>query len=185
MRRSDGTSIYEHLKSKGVKKLGLCDPEREPEKGTFEYVVKEVERKMWEDSYPVYADWKRKWWNQYLRDGGVNTLSGFRMEGVFRRNQVLCDPIQGVSFHCLLWTLIQAQNEMIRKKMKSRIVLQVYDSILCDVHKAERDDYIEIVNRWGLDEVRKHWQWITCPLGIDWEVCDGCWARKSPMKETK
>lgn len=95
LKRSDGVSLYKHLRRKGIKSLGACDPTQDVEEGTYEAVVRNVERKMWGEVFTVYDQWKRDWWELYQAQGGVNTLTGFRMEGVFDRNQILCDPIQG------------------------------------------------------------------------------------------
>ena len=185
LKTTKGISLFYHLKSKGIKKLGACDPECfEPEKNSFEKHVKEVERKMWEESYPTYNEWKKKWWALYQRQGGVNTLTGFKQEGVFRRNQILCDPIQGSAFHCLLWSCIQIQKEFIRYKMKSKVVNQIHDSMLIDCYRKERKQVIEILRRVMVDDVAKHWKWIICPLSVEFEICERNWFQKSPYKET-
>ena len=95
LKRADGTSLYDHLADKGIKKLGLCNPEFTPRRGTYEHHVAEVQRQMWEERYPVYNQWKQDWWNLYERQAGIQTLTGFVLAGDFRRNQILCDPIQG------------------------------------------------------------------------------------------
>jgi DNA polymerase I len=182
LKTAQGVSLYEHLSRKGIKRLGACDPDKDAEKGTFELHVKEVETRMWKENYKVYDQWKRDWWNLYLQKGGYNTLTGFHLSAVFRRNQVLCDPIQGSAFHCLLWSLIQIQKELIRKKMKAKIVNQIHDSILADVPRKEVDDYITIVKKWALDKVVKHYDWIICPLALEFEICQENWFSKIPME---
>lgn len=180
LRTADGTSLFTHLKSKGIRRLGACDPNRDPVKGTFEYHVKEAEKAYWE-RLAVYDQWRKDWWQLYQNQGGVNTLSGFCMAGSFRRNQILCDPIQGSAFHCLLWSAIQIQNEMMRRKMKSMIVLQIHDSMLIDAHKSEVDDVIEITKRWAVDKVAKHYPWIIVPLNVEFELAEHNWFSKEHM----
>lgn len=180
LKTAQGVSLFHHLKSKGIKRMGACDPDKEPVKGTFEHHVREAERAYWE-RLSVFAQWRKDWWQLYQDQGGLNTLTGFRMAGKFSRNQVLCDPIQGSAFHCLLWSIINIQNEMIRKKMKSQIVLQIHDSILFDAHRREVDDLVEITRRWAIDKVAKHWPWIIVPLAVEFERSESTWFDKDKM----
>jgi DNA polymerase-1 len=180
--RSDGLSLYDHLKGKGITKLGACDYEQEPRKGTFELQVQKVERRMWQEVFTVYDRWKKDWWNTYLRQGGVNTLTGFRMEGVFRRNQVLCDPIQGSAFHCLLWSAIPIQKEIKRRGMKALMICQIHDSMLFDCPKKEIEDLTEIIREYAVRQVSRHWKWICVPLAVDFESSETNWFSKSKLQ---
>jgi DNA polymerase I len=182
LRRTDGVSLFEHLASKGISRLGACDSDQDPKVGTYEAHVKEVERVMWEENYPVYNQWKKDWWNRYQAEGGFHTKTGFTLYGVLRRNQVLCDPIQGSAFHCQLWGLIQIQKELIRRKMRTKIVNQVYDSILFDTYKKEREDVIALCQDYMLNRVVKHWPWIIVPLGMEFELSDRSWFDKKPLE---
>lgn len=182
LRRADGVSLYDHLKKKGIKKLGDCDPEKDPVKGTFESHVKEVERVMWQEMFPVYDQWKRDWWALYQSQGGVNTLTGFKQEGVFRRNQILCDAVQGSAFHTLLWSLIKIDKEIRKKKMKTKIICQIHDSALFDTPRSEVPDLIEMADRIMVKEVMEHWKWITVPLQTEHEICRENWYDKVPFK---
>lgn len=180
--RGDGVSLYEHLKSVGVKGLGRCDPEFDPEPGTFEEHVRRVERRMWDEEYKVYKRWKDDWWSLYQREGGVSSLVGFRMYGVFRRNQVLCDCIQGTAFHCLLWSLIEIQNELIRRRLKTLIVNQVHDSGMLDTPDEEFDEVVEICRDVALRRVAEHFPFINCPLAMDFEVSPENWAESHELE---
>jgi hypothetical protein len=144
--------------------------------------VQQVEKKMWLETYTVYNQWKKDWWAQYQRNGGVNFLTGFKQEGVFRRNQILCDPVQGSAFHCLLWSLIQIQKKLLWKKLKAKIVNQVYDSVLIDTPESELSDVAEIVKKFALEKVMKHWKWIIVPLAIEMEICPENWFSKQKLE---
>lgn len=181
LRTAQGISLYEHLASKGIKWLGACDPELKPKRGTYEYHVKEVEEAMW-SRYKDYAQWKKDWYAQYLREGGVNSLTGFRMEGLFRRNQILCDVNQGSAFHCLLWATIRIQRAFRKYKMKSLIVDQVHDSILVDAHKKERRAVVEIMHKYAVEDIARHWPWIIIPLQMEFEVAEPNWYEKRPLE---
>jgi DNA polymerase-1 len=177
-----GVPLHEHLKSKGIGTLGLCDPEQEPKKGTFEYHVQKVERKMWDEVYVEYTQWKKDWYNLYLAHGAISTLTGFRHEGVFSRNQILNFPVQGSAAHCLLWSHIQIQKEMTQRRMKSKIIFTIHDSLGVDAHKKEIDDVCEMMYRWSVVEIQKHWPWIIVPLSLEFGICPVNWYQEIPLE---
>lgn len=179
---ANGKSLFEHLSERGIYTLGACDPAQEAEEGTYEMHVRDVERRMWNETYQVYNQWKQDWWAQYQRQGGIHTLTGFTLSGVFRKNQILCDPIQGSAFHCLLWSLIQIQKEFVRKKMKARIINQIHDSMVIDCPEREIQDVVEIVLRYAVRKVAKHWNWIQIPLSVDFELCRSNWYDKAALE---
>ena len=172
--------MREHLKSKGIHSLGDCVMERRPKRGTFEYHVQQVEQDFWGKRFPVYTSWKRLWWDQYLREGGFHTLTGFRLDGVYRRNEVLNYPIQGSAFHCLLWSLIEIQKELDRQRMKTLLVGQIHDSILGDSPPEELDDFLSLSEEVMTKRLLKEWKWINVPLKVEAEVSgvDESWFNK-------
>lgn len=180
----DGIPLYDWLRSKGIKKLGKCDPKARPVPGTFEHHIQAVEKDFWERRFKVYADWKRRWYNRYLQEGGFNLLTGFRINGVYRRNEVINLPIQGTSFHFLLWCLIQLNRELRKRKMKSVIVGQIHDSIVADVHEDELDDYLVLVKQIMTVDLPHHWKWINVPLSVEAEVSPpgGSWYDKEKVE---
>jgi hypothetical protein len=83
-------TVLEHLKSKGIKGLGSCDPKSPPAEGTFAYLVMNAEKVMWEKRFRVFTRWKKKLWDDYQRTGYVHTVTGFTSAQIdLRRNQVL------------------------------------------------------------------------------------------------
>ena len=113
-----------------------------------------------------------------------DTLTGFRIEGLYKRNEVINYPVQGSAFHWLLWSLIRIQKLLKKYKMKSLLVGQIHDSIVGDVHKKELRDYLDIVKQVMTIDVRKHWEWIIVPLRIEAEVAPvgGSWFDKKEVK---
>jgi DNA polymerase I-like protein with 3'-5' exonuclease and polymerase domains len=180
--RADGVSLYQHLREKGITSLGTCSYEEEPREGTFEYHVRSVERRMWGEVFTVYDQWKRDWWILYQEQGGVNTLTGFRMEGYFRRNQILCDPIQGSAFHCLLWSSIHLDRELTRRKFATKLVNEIHDSMLLDGPESEREDVIELVRDIAVKKVAEHWDWINVPLEVEFELAPSNWFEKGKLE---
>ena len=180
----NGVPVREHLRTKGISKLGLCDPKEKPRPRTFEHHLQKVERNFWEKRFPEYNGWKRKWFEAYQRTGGFNTLTGFRIEGVLGKNDVINYPVQGSAFHCLLWSVIKLNKWLNKKKMKTKIVGQIHDSIVADVHEDELGEYLKRAKSIMTKRLVKKWTWINVPLGVDAEVTplNGSWHEKKEMK---
>ncbi len=183
LKTSDGVKLQKHLKRNGIKTLGACNSKERPEKGTFEHHLKEIESDFWDRRFKVYGRWKEDWWDAYLTKGCFDTLTGFRIDGEMNRKEVINYPIQGTAFHWLLWSLIRVQKQLNKYKMKSKIVGQIHDSIVGDVHRKERQDYLEICQQVMTIDVRKHWPWIIVPLSIEAEITpvDGNWYQKKEI----
>lgn len=182
--RPDGASLYQHLKEKGIRGLGACDPDQDPKKGTFEWHLKEVEKDFWQNRFGEYAQWKRDWWGAYQENGYFDLLSGFRIFGLYDRKQVCNYPIQGSAFHCLLWCLCQIARKLRKYKMKSMVVGQIHDSLLGDIPTRELQNYMEIAEHVVRDLLPKHFPWIIVPLEIEFELVgpNSNWFRKREYK---
>jgi DNA polymerase-1 len=184
--------MIKHLKSKGINGRGECvlgragasgEGYHEPAEGTFEAHLKMVENDFWNNRFKVYGKWKKTWLESFERTGGFQMLTGFRIEGNLAKNDIINYPVQGASFHWLLWSLIQTQRELRRRKMKSRIIGQIHDSLIGEVHHTEVGAYSEIVHRVMTQDVREHWDWIIVPLDIEMEAAPrgGSWYKKKKV----
>ena len=163
-----GIPAKEWVKNKGI--IGLGAKQKIPAPGTFLSHIKAVERRMWEKRYKIYNKWKFDWFDEYERNGWFETKTGFRISGVMKRNDVINYPVQGSAFHCLLWSLIRIVQEIKKRKMKTKIVGQIHDSIVADVHKDEFEDYLILAKRVMTQTIKKHWKWIITDLEIDAEA---------------
>lgn len=172
--------LKDHLRKKGITKLGRCSMEHKPVPGTFEHHVQQVEKDFWGRRFRVYDQWKRGWYSDYQDSGYFDTFTGFRYEGPFRKNEVINYPVQGCAFHCLLWSLIEIQKELRKRKMKTLIVGQIHDSILADVVDSEMEDYLKLTKRIMVHDLAKHWKWLTVPLEIEVDATpiDKSWFEK-------
>lgn len=185
LKLEDGTPLKKHLKSKGIKSLGKCDPKGRPAPGTFEHHIKKVEESFWGPKrFIVYKKWKESWWQEYLEKGYFTHLTGFRQDGLYSRNDVTNHAIQGSAFHCLLWSLIQVQKWLTRNKMKTKVVGQIHDSILLDIHPKELQDVLHTVKRIMTRDILKYWDWITVPLEVEVDVVvpGQSWADKKEWR---
>lgn len=162
-----------HLISKGIISLDH-----------FSEHVKKIEADFWGIRFAEYAAWKDRWYNTYKKYGYIDLLTGFRCSGVMDRKQVINYPVQGTAFHCLLWSLIEIDNTIIRKKWDTKIIGQVHDSMLLDVHPDELEIVITTVKKITCKDLAAHWNWINIPLDVDVEICkvDESWAEKKKYK---
>jgi len=171
LKTSDGRYLHDHLYGHGIANYE-----------DFERHIREVEERFWGNRFKVYAQWKLDWFRQYLRVGGFDMLTGFRVDGVYKRNDVINYPVQGSAFHCLLWSLIQLVRWLEKKRMESVIVGQIHDSIVADVTPGELDDFLAKAKYVMTVAIRKHWPWIIVPLVIEAEVSDTNWFEKKEYK---
>lgn len=181
---NEDLSLLDHLRKKGIKSLGNQNP-KETKSGTFEHHVKAVEDKFWNERFKVYTQWKKDEYALYQRNGYIKTLSGFICREHMNKNQVLNFGTQGSAFHCLLWSMIQIVKKKLKKlKMKSIIIGQIHDSMVCDIVPSEMDEFIEMVTHVISVLLPQHFPWIIVPIRIDMEVSPlgGSWADKKPFK---
>lgn len=177
---ADGRTLKQHLIDSGIPRLGKCDPESRPVKGTFEHHIKEVENDFWQNRFAVYGKWKQSWYSEYVKQGGFHTLTGFAISGVMRKNDVINYPVQGSAFHCLLWSLVRLQAEIRKRGMKALIVGQIHDSIVADVPDSEIEDFVALAHDIMTKQLPRAWKWIVVPLEVEVEVTPlgGSWFDK-------
>lgn len=164
----DGVSVRDHLKSREI-----------ISQQNFEQHVKKIEEKF-DRRFHVFANGRDKWYDDYRKVGAFPFLTGFRSVGLYSKNEVLNAPIQGPAFHCLLWSAIEIQREIDRRKMGALPVAEIHDSLLADVPIREIEDYVSLCSEVMMERVRKHWSWIIVPLKVEVETCRRNWHEKEP-----
>lgn len=65
-----------------------------------------------------------------------------------------------------------------RNKMRSRIICEIHDSIIADVHRDELDDYLVQIQKVMTQDVREHMKWIIVPLAVEVDLCENNWFEK-------
>ena len=137
----------------------------------FENHLKKFEDKFWHDWFPVYTKWKKKVVSDYKKMGYVETFLGFRFQGLMDRKQCTNYPVQGTSFHLLMYTAYLTMRELRRRGLKTLIVGQIHDSVILDIPKDE----VKAVHEMLLDIVgnlHKEFTWMTIPMEMDFEISD-------------
>ncbi|MBN2570507.1 MAG: hypothetical protein JXA68_00145, partial [Ignavibacteriales bacterium] len=142
-----------------------------------------IEKDMWGKRFPVYFRWKEQWYHRYQKTGYIDSLTGFRYSGVMSKNDCINYPIQGSAFHCLLWSLVHLDQYLYNHGYDSRIVGQIHDSIVLDIHPDELEDVVRLIRKITTDELLSNWKWIIVPLEVEFEICDvdASWADKKEL----
>lgn len=183
-----GKKLLDHLKDHGITELGDCTPGGDPQPGSFARHIKKVEDSLWNKRLTVYRDWKRKIWEQFLRDGAIQTLTGFVIQGwsgkkgMLSRNDSSNHDIQGSSFHCLLKCITLIQKWLKKYKSKAHIVGQIHDSQISYVPEKEVGNFIEGCHDIMTRKLPKLWPWIIVPLEVEPDVSPPglSWYHKKP-----
>jgi DNA polymerase-1 len=165
--------LYDHLKEQGIKKYE-----------DFEEHVKKVENNFWDKRFQVYNTWKYNAFDDYMRKGYLETVTGFKCSGPLEKKQICNYPIQGPAFHCLLWTLIQANKIMKEEKLKSKIILQIHDSTITNLFPPEKNRIIDMYTDIVDNRLRKQYPWIIVPMKIEMEITgiNESWYHKKPLE---
>jgi DNA polymerase I-like protein with 3'-5' exonuclease and polymerase domains len=168
-----GETLSDHLLSRGFKSLG-----------DFTDHIEAIEKDFWGKRFRVYAKWKELWWHEYQKTGYVDLLTGFRCKGLMGKNDAINYPIQGAAFHCLLWSLIQLDKDLMENNWQSRIIGQIHDAIVLDVYPPELDALLLKIKKITTEDLPNAWDWIIVPMEIDFEVCqvDRPWSEKEELK---
>jgi DNA polymerase I-like protein with 3'-5' exonuclease and polymerase domains len=181
--RVDGVGLLQHLAEKGITKLGTGD--REPEPGTFQAHIANVYDDFWHNRFKRYSEWKDEVWQDYLAKGYCQSHTGFIYQGLANRREVINYRIQGSSFHCLLWCLIEVNEWLLAHNMKSRIIGQIHDSIVMDIHRKEHDDVVWFVTDTIRRRIREEWPWIIIQLEAEAAKSGENWYAKKEFELPK
>lgn len=184
LRIPDGSmTVKEHLESKGIFELGEMI-NYEPTPGSFLEHCKEVEQRMWNERFPKYTQWKKDVVEFYQTYGFIETFFGFRFTGYMDNKQCTNFPIQSVSFHLLLFTLIKTEQFLKKNKFKAKIIGQVHDSVILNIPKNEiiavTTGIVKIVH-----SLKDRFKWLIVPMDMEIEMSRTreCGGNFSQMKE--
>jgi uracil-DNA glycosylase family 4 len=179
---SDGTPVYVHMQDQGILELDKKGNVKDAD--AFYEHVKQVEDQFWNVRYKTYTKWKDRVWKGYQKNGYVELKTGFRCGGVLKRNELLNRPIQGSAFHCLLWSFIMLDRISKKEKWRTKLVGQIHDAIIFDVHPDELEYISGVIRRVMCEDIRSAWDWINVPLDIEADLSpvDGSWFEQEGYK---
>ncbi len=163
----EGYHLSDHLIKHGIRSFTA-----------FTDHIQKIEEDFWKRRFRIYNRWKEKQWVDYQKKGYVDMFTGFRCSGMMGKNDVINYPIQGSAFHCLLWSFIQTTNMLQNKGFNTRIIGQIHDSIILDVHPEESEMIQNEIQKITCVDLPNHWKWIIVPLNIDIKITpvDKSWA---------
>jgi uracil-DNA glycosylase family 4 len=164
----NGMLVQDWLETQGIYELGEIE-EDGPTPGSFLEHCAHVEDKMWNERFPEYTQWKKDIVEFYQRYGYIETFFGFRFQGYMDRKQCTNFPIQGTSFHLLVYTLIQVDAFIRKHKLQTKLIGQIHDSIIADVHKDELQFYLKGVND-IVSGLQQQFKWLIVPMEIEAEI---------------
>jgi len=155
---SAGVPLIKHLSSKKIEDLE-----------DFTEHIRVVEVRFWK-RFPLIKKWKEENESLYKKRGYIQFLFGHRRSGFLSRNQLSNYPVQGAAFHCLLWSLIRLNDIRKKENWKTKIIGQIHDSILFDLHPSEQDRVIRMANWVMTKAIRKEFPFIIVPLETEVEL---------------
>lgn len=169
LKLKDGTPVHVHLKQKGIKNYQA-----------FEEHVRKAEDIFWNERFGVYNDWRKRQFRLYKQKGSLNTKIGFKFSTIMDWKQCSNYPIQGTAFHCLLWSLIQVNQFIKVKGLKSFLMGQIHDSMVLNIYPEERDYLLKFITWVSTIKIREAFKWINVPLKVEAEVTgiDEPWSMK-------
>lgn len=185
---ADGTPLKAWLAGCGITELGTASGEDgdSPLEGTFQHHIQQVEQILWKQRFPVYDKWRRDFYSKYLESGEFTTHTGFHLWMAMRRNAVINNPVQGSSFHCLLWSLIQIGRRIRKTGMPAGIIGQIHDSIIAEVQEDAVPAYLAMCKQVIEVELKQHFPWLTVGMTAEAKVSEtfensGSWFRMTEM----
>ena len=78
-------------------------------------------------------------------------------------------PIQGTSFHLLLFTLIEVDKMLRKNKLKTKMCGQIHDSIILDMPKEEVIFVTDQVRKIVMS-LKDRFKWMVVPMEIEVEL---------------
>jgi len=129
--------------------------------------VREVEKSFWERRFYGYAQWKKEVYKLYLKHGYVDSYTGFRLYGPMTKNEVLNTCIQGSAHHVLLNLFNKTADTIAERKMQSKQIGQIHDSMINSTHPDEENYLDKIIWHHGTQTARDVFDWLIVPIEIE------------------
>ena len=135
----------------------------------FEERLRRHEDVFWDQFYGV-RKWQDSVSEEYIAKGYIETFMGFRFGGWMTRNNLYNYKIQGTAFHVLLWCMIQLHKMSKERKWTSRLMWQIYDSMVWSLYPPEQEKVVAACKHVMCVEAPKQFPWINTPLLAEFEI---------------
>ena len=128
--------------------------------------------------------WQNQMIDEYQSTGMIKTVTGFQCTSVMTDNMCVNYPIQGPSFHCLLWSQIRLNKVLKEMNLKSKILGQIHDSIILSIPPNELKIVLPIVRKIMTEAMKAANPWVKVPFSVDAEMApvDRPWSEKKDIK---
>lgn len=169
---STGLTVKKHLKKKGIKN-----------EAAFVDHLKNEEEVFWK-RFAAVKEWQKEQIANYKEVLHTDSFFGFQARGYLSNNDIINYPIQGAAFHCLLWCLIELNRTRIKRKWKSKIIGQIHDSIVFDLHPAEEKEILSEINNVMEVRLKEEHDWMIVPMKSEIEMTEinEAWYYKKEVK---
>ena len=162
----------------GISSFGLSENLNIPVKEAKEFIDSYFE------AYPGIKVYMDKVIEQAHQDGFVKTLFGRKRNIPELNNKnylirssgeriALNTPIQGTAADILKMAMVKIADEMKKRNLKSKLILQVHDELVFDALESEKDEITEIMH-----EIMEHNYELDVPLKVDIEYGDNWYQLK-------
>ncbi len=123
--------------------------------------------------YPTIKEYMNKAIEQARSQGYVETIMKRRrylpdinsanavVRGFAERNAINA-PLQGSAADIIKVAMVNVHHEMVKKKLKSKLILQVHDELVFDVHKSEKEVMMKLVEK-GMEKAVS----LSVPLEVE------------------
>jgi uracil-DNA glycosylase family 4 len=159
-KNSDGPTLKKHLAQQGIRNLD-----------DFTEHVREVESEFWK-KYTGIKRWQKAQGKFYLEHGYVETHFGFRRSGYLKWEVILNTQTQSTAAHLLWWCFKRVDRIRIKEKWKTKLLGQIHDSKLPDIHPDEEEHVMKTIFRVMTMETIKNFPWIIVPINIEIEIAE-------------
>jgi len=142
--------------------------------GTLEEFVVHAEyrEEVFWNKFNGVRTWQKNLVGQYKEVGYIETPLGFRFSGEMEPTNIYNYPIQGTTFHLLLWTLCRMNEERKRRGWKSYPLIQIHDSILWNIYPPELKEVVQVTDEVITKRMQATFKsWMVLPMGADYGIC--------------
>lgn len=158
---ASGVTLKEHMIQQGIHNLAV-----------FTEHCRGVEDIFWGERFKVYARWKEDINKLYRKQGYIENPFGFRFVTAMSDKEVCNYPIQSTAFHILLHSLILINKLAKEEKWRTKLIGQIHDSILLDLHPKEQDHVLKASMHIMSEKMREMHSWITVPIPVEVELTE-------------